>query len=270
MRKERVYIDSADFVELVRGKPGITYRELQDATELSDTGVFNKVDKLVNEGILIRKRTGRSIGIYIKSGQLKLVKEQSTEASAETLIVHNPPISVVIPREEITVEKVKTEVDKVIGSQPMESLLATISTRISDTIVSQVIANLFNTLPSIIPAVTLPSNDEVLARLNKKEEAPREQKLKVLVLGLLSQQAGRLQAELHDCLDLAFWNDRNGDGKDKLKSLTKWSDRVFVHTQHMGHSAQEIVKANGGIVVTVPGGLTQMQEALTAYYIEDK
>ena len=91
---------------------------------------------------------------------------------------------------------------------------------------------------------------------------------KVLVIGLLPQQCGQIVTEFCETFDLDFWNDRFGQGMEQLKAMAKKVEMTFIHIEHTSHKADELISSVGGNFIRVKGGLSQMRDALTEYYVK--
>lgn len=100
--------------------------------------------------------------------------------------------------------------------------------------------------------------------------APRVRLPKVCVTGMKPTEAGKISQEFAETFDLAFWNDRQGDGVDQLKACSKNCDVVFWHVKHGSHSDEEIAKNGSAKLVRVGGDLTQMRIKLRQYFEELK
>lgn len=99
-------------------------------------------------------------------------------------------------------------------------------------------------------------------------EQAQPRKPRVGITGLLPQQAGMIQSEFCDTFDITFWNDRNGDGHGTLRAMGKGCDIVFFHKNHANHTTQDTLKNVGANFVIVGGGMSQLRDALTKYYVE--
>lgn len=99
------------------------------------------------------------------------------------------------------------------------------------------------------------------------EKETRVRLPKVAIIGLLPQQAGEIQAEFSECLDLVFWS--NGP-QSSLKPIAIGCEAVFLHTRHMSHTADETLKRMGANIVRVTGGVSNMRDALMNYFANRK
>lgn len=250
-RKNPVFVTDETIIDLVtrHSNPttGVKVADLVKLTGGSETSLSNKVLNLVNTKKLRRESKGKGYEYFLNV--ISASKEPAHEEIISKVIITPHPI-----------QKIEN---------PLDIMIDNLAYQIADAIITKVRSKLYRDIPELKPTIDLPSNEEVLARLKKPEET-KVKKLRVLVLNLLPQQAGLIQSELYDCLDIDFWNDRTGDGIEKLKALAKWSDMVFIHTKHASHNHQEVVKSVGAPFTLVPGGISQMQEALTKFFIEGK
>lgn len=87
---------------------------------------------------------------------------------------------------------------------------------------------------------------------------------KVCVLGLKPNQQGSIAAEYGQTFDLVFWNDSTGSSFTQLQQLKNSCEAFFIHTNHVGHNAQENLK--GCKIIFCGGGTTHMKQKLREYY----
>lgn len=141
--------------------------------------------------------------------------------------------------------------------------LDSIVNMLADTLANQVMSKLQHALNAHV--------QHVVQQPPKKLEAPAKQSRlpRIGVCGLLPQQAGQIQTEFCDTYDIIFWNDRNGDGSAQLKSLGISCEMVFLHVQHMRHTTESTLRSAGAKFTRVNGGVSQMSEAITKYYVEN-
>lgn len=118
----------------------------------------------------------------------------------------------------------------------------------------------------------LPATDSVIdpslmqAPKDPQVVKPRVRLPKVCVTGMKPTEAGKISEEFAETFDLAFWNDRQGDGVDQLKACSKNCDAVFWHVKHGSHSDEEIARGGSAKFVRVGGDLTQMRNKLREYF----
>jgi hypothetical protein len=143
----------------------------------------------------------------------------------------------------------------------LADLVTSIADRLATEIVSQVRVKLESEVARQLAEITLPP--VVVA-----PPPPPPPKPVVGVVGMLPAQEEILRKEFDDIFTLRFWNDRTGGSNGQLKSLGANCVAVFIHTDHAGHAAEDTLKSVGATIRRVPGGVTSMKDALTAYFVE--
>lgn len=113
---------------------------------------------------------------------------------------------------------------------------------------------------------TLPDR---MARLHVGEwdsPPPKARLKKVLVVGLLPQQAGMISAEFGECFDLRFWKD---ESHQQLKKSAAAAEYCVAFTSKCAHAATEMIKSVGKDLLVVQGGLTELRAHLTDLYLQE-
>lgn len=161
----------------------------------------------------------------------------------------------------------------------LDVLIDTLAKQMADQVIVRLKSHLSANVALLAPPV--PPTPEVLTGslddlddlvIAKPPKAPepvvvKDKLRKVVVIGLLPQQAGLIQSEFHDTFDLSFWQDGAGGGINKLKAVAAAADMVFVHTRHISHAVTDAIKVVRVPVTNVNGGMTQLRDALTKYYV---
>jgi hypothetical protein len=134
----------------------------------------------------------------------------------------------------------------------------------------QIAVKVSEKLPQALAKVALPLETKPVAHVTLPppaavEAEPVPRKPVVLVVGLLPAQAGRIQQELGEYLDMRFWKD---DNTDTLRQLAKMADVVFIHTRHVSHSQCALVSAHTPAtrIKNVGGGVTSMLAAIREHF----
>lgn len=175
-------------------------------------------------------------------------------------------------------KKVKSVIRQVDSAIPltlpaMDEALRNISASIADALFSNIKAELLARLAHLPDALPVQkeqlmqpisnqpvSNAQCLplpALLPAKTESIKRPK--ILITGLLPQQAGTLSQAFGERLDLTFWKDGN---YKQLRQLAVSNELVLIHTGHDSHSTQETVKSAGGNYRLVSGGVTALAKEL--------
>lgn len=118
------------------------------------------------------------------------------------------------------------------------------------------------------PKEVLVDTREAIAKLSKPKPAKQVETRQPIigVVGLLPVQNGEIHAEFSDCMELRY---ADGHQTNALRALADRCDVVFAHTNHLPHSADEILK-NAKCFKRVSGGLSNMKDALLKYFIDAK
>ncbi len=82
---------------------------------------------------------------------------------------------------------------------------------------------------------------------------------RVLIVGLLPQQAREIEADFSDLINLSFVG--SDENKDRLQNKLANVDVVVVMTKFVSHSHSDIVKKHSN-VVNINGGLTSLKDHL--------
>lgn len=113
---------------------------------------------------------------------------------------------------------------------------------------------------------TLP--ERVLASLPAIPEPSRPAaapKKRVTIVGLLNGQVDMMRREFGKELDLHFVEVAKDAGR--LKSLSGTSHAVLTMTGFIRHADEELIKAAGGNLIRVTGGMSTLRDKLTEIYI---
>ena len=95
------------------------------------------------------------------------------------------------------------------------------------------------------------------------EQVSKPRLPKVLVVGLLPQQAGFIATEFGELFDLSFWKDGQ---PDTLKALARHADKVIVMTGWVSHYHLDLIRAAHADFEAVGGGMSTLRDSLETYY----
>ena len=133
----------------------------------------------------------------------------------------------------------------------IDEMVDKISDEIVDMIINKINEKLSERLGCSMPVVMTAA----------KKAIETAQKTKVLVVGLLPQQAGLIQQEFGDKFNMDFCEATTASGK--LRSQVLASDIVVTMTKFISHSHQDITLSAGGNLRRCAGGLSQLRAILT-------
>lgn len=198
--------------------------------------------------------------------QLALELQNATPAPAATADIVTP-----IEREMLTAPPIESSMEP----SGIEGLVDQLAQAIAQQLMPRLYHYLLQGLP-LVPSLPAPvlnrtTLDDPLPAIDNTytpKPAARVKLPKVLVLGLLANQTGHIQAEYHQVFDLHFWN--TSEGTERLRSITRRADMGFIHINHNGHHTQDILREAGIPFKLVGGGMTQMRQFLQDYFIELK
>lgn len=91
-----------------------------------------------------------------------------------------------------------------------------------------------------------------------------QKKPKVLVVGLLPNQAGIVQSEFYEAFDIRFAE--SDTPTKRLESMASDCDRVMLMTNFISHSTQDAVKKHPGFE-RIQGGVSKVKDRLTELFI---
>ena len=91
-------------------------------------------------------------------------------------------------------------------------------------------------------------------------------KPRVTVVGLLPGQAALIEKEFGDAVELHFVTS-DQTASQKLKGLCRTSAAVLTMTGFISHAAEDLIKANGGNLIRVQGGMSSLRDAITEAYV---
>ena len=148
----------------------------------------------------------------------------------------------------------------------LNALVENLATSLADTLAQQVAAKLKDRLmaqlATQLPALAAPPPQIHAPIINE----PRASKPKVLIAGLLPQQAGMIQSEFGEVFDLAFWKD---ESLQALKARAESSEVTITFTSKIGHAAENAIKTTRTEYHRCVGGMTSLRDMLTRMYVEN-
>lgn len=148
----------------------------------------------------------------------------------------------------------------------LNALVEDLATSLADTLAQQVAAKLKDRLmaqlATTLPALAAPPPQIHAPIINE----PKVSKKRVLIAGLLPQQAGMIQSEFGEVFDLAFWKD---ESLHALKSRAESAEVTITFTSKIGHAAENAIKATHTEYHRCVGGMTSLRDMLTRMYVEN-
>ena len=230
----------------LKSNPGSTVDQIHEGTKVLRTRLYQHLSYHSDE-----RRVGR-----------ELVKKKGEEGTFKYYLY---PVSTSVPEPEPT--PVPTPVPEPeptpapVPGLSLDLVLQELVEVLSDTIVAKVVEEVNRKLPLKLKESLPETVTSVQSLKITVEEKPLLQK--VLIVGLLPQQAGVITQEFHQCFDLRFFKEGN---HHLLKDMARGVDRIILHTNHLGHSTEASIKSLGKEYEYCSGGLTALKNRLTNLY----
>lgn len=231
----------------LKDHPGATTRDLYPVTGQTPNNtsatlsyLVNKTNKLERQQVGVTLTNSPIYGYWLK-GTMPNTPEKSG--------------TVVQRQARPAVPKAQGSLDALIADFA-ESLAEQIAGRMADRLRERLTVELEDMRAPLIKAPQLNPPEAVETRLRQK---------KVLIVGLLPQQAGKVVDEFGEVFDLSFWKD---EATALLKARARAADLVVTFTSKIGHFAEDIIHASGTPLVRCTGGMTTLRDDLTRMYVE--
>ena len=234
--------------DYVAAHPGCTNKDIAAALDVSTAYAATHTSKGFQQGTMTRVEGGQGITgttWYKYSAARKVIEHVSNK-----------------------VEHVSKKKNSMIDSM-VDELASSIAKQLANRIRDKLTRELENLAPTPTPTVdTAPLLAQLAAPLVSQPATHIKTLPKVGVVGLLPTQAGAISAEFAGCIDLVFWNE--GDDRGTLKAMARNCEVVFLHTRHAGHATDQYLTTNGAELRRITGGVSNMKEALTSYFVGEK
>lgn len=229
-------------IDYIKSNPGVTAEQVQSGLGLA-WKVSSELASLYKKGYLTREESRRTITnlpVYAYTATAKMAK------------VGNP-----------STEKKSLSLGK--KDDPITSLIDTLAQALANQFVSRVSAHLQVELTRILPDRTRVPN---LPQLSVTAEKTEQRKPRVLVVGLLPNQAGEISDLFHKALDLDFYSGGNYEQHDRqYKSKADWADVIFLNISLVGHKHSSMLDSMGKDYIHVRGGMSAAKTAITQWMV---
>lgn len=239
----------------VAANPGATSGQVASSVGLAHKNAGAALLYLFKQGRLRREQTGRTIS------NVPFYSYYPAEAEPSGNVARASE-NVVKRRKASTPSRTRTNA----AALDLNALVETLATSLADTLAQQVAAKLKDKLmaqlATQLPALAAPPPQIHAPIINE----PRAVKKKVLIAGLLPQQAGMIQSEFGEVFDLAFWKD---ESLHALKSRAESAEVTITFTSKIGHAAENAIKATNTEYHRCVGGMTSLRDMLTRMYVEN-
>ena len=239
-------------MQIIQATPGVTTAQVAKQLGCPRDNANALIRNLWMTGRLVREEAGRTIT------NLPFYGYYPTPAPN----VKNPSPNVRKPRKASTPSRTQTNATTL----DLNALVENLATSLADTLAQQVAAKLKDRLmaqlATQLPALAAPPPQIHAPIINE----PKVSKKRVLIAGLLPQQAGMIQSEFGEVFDLAFWKD---ESLHALKSRAESAEVTITFTSKLGHAAENAIKTTSTEYRRCVGGMTSLRDMLTRMYVEN-
>lgn len=183
-----------------------------------------------------KAESGRTVYLYFARGAVSRVQVSATDQPSSH-------------RKDSTLDELIDDMAQQIASRIAESVGRQLATHLS----------------AILPSSSAPQFDlvqylkEAIVPPQPTQEASGARAARVLIVGLLPQQAGLISAEFGQAYNLSFWKE---EGMEKLKSLCKSADHIVTFSSKLGHHVENTIKSTNRDFKRVMGGMTELRRVL--------
>ena len=248
-------------IACVEDHPGATTGQVAEMLQHQRASINPMMSQLAKKGRLTRTLLGHTpsniafYGYWPATAQLSNVQESVSNVQESAPKARKR-------RKASTPSRTRTNATTL----DLNALVENLATSLADTLAQQVAAKLKDRLmaqlATTLPALAAPPPQIHAPIINE----PRAHKPKVLIAGLLPQQAGMIQSEFGEVFDLAFWKD---ESLHALKSRAESAEVTITFTSKIGHAAESAIKTTSTEYHRCVGGMTSLRDMLTRMYVEN-
>ena len=222
---------------------------------------------------IARNRAGASLQYLFKHGRLHRELAGTTITNvpfyAYYPAIHKPSENVAKASESVAKRRKASAPSRTrtnAATLDLNALVEDLATSLADTLAQQVAAKLKDRLmaqlATQLPALAAPPPQIHAPIINE----PKVSKKRVLIAGLLPQQAGIIQSEFGEVFDLSFWKD---ESLRALKSRAESAEVTITFTSKIAHAAEDAIKTTSTEYHRCVGGMTSLRDMLTRMYVEN-
>ena len=248
-------------IACVEDHPGATTGQVAEMLQHQRASINPMMSQLAKKGRLTRTLLGHTpsniafYGYWPATAQLSNVQESVSNVQESAPKARKP-------RKAPTPSRTRTNATTL----DLNALVEDLATSLADTLAQQVAAKLKDRLmaqlATTLPALAAPPPQIHAPIINE----PRAVKKRVLIAGLLPQQAGMIQSEFGEVFDLAFWKD---ESLQALKHRAEAAQVTIAFTSKIGHAAENAIKTTSTEYHRCVGGMTSLRDMLTRMYVEN-
>ena len=248
-------------ITCVEDHPGTTTGQVAEMLQHQRASINPMMSQLAKKGRLTRTLLGHTPSNIAFYGYWPATAQLSNVQESVSIVQESAP-KARKPRAKLTPSRTQTNP----ATLDLNALVENLATSLADTLAQQVAAKLKDRLmaqlATQLPALAAPTPQIHAPIINE----PRAHKPKVLIAGLLPQQAGMIQSEFGEVFDLTFWKD---ESLQALKHRAEAAQVTITFTSKIGHAAESAIKATSTEYHRCVGGMTSLRDMLTRMYVEN-
>ena len=248
-------------IACVEDHPGATTGQVAEMLQHQRASINPMMSQLAKKGRLTRTLLGYTPSNIAFYGYWSANKQLSNVQESVSNVQESAP-KARKPRAKPTHSRTQTNP----ATLDLNALVENLATSLADTLAQQVAAKLKDKLmaqlATQLPALAAPPPQIHAPIINE----PRAHKPKVLIAGLLPQQAGMIQSEFGEVFDLTFWKD---ESLQALKHRAEAAQVTITFTSKIGHAAESAIKTTSTEYHRCVGGMTSLRDMLTRMYVEN-
>ena len=198
----------------------------------------------------------------------KLIRQEAYNVGSHPCYIYAMPGTEAAPELRVEVEKISATKEQKPTNTSVRDLfnmdvVEKIADDLSNIIIQKVCEKLQEKLASLTQSKANTTPEEFVSNLINNIKQPKPA---VLIVGLLPQQAGLIQTEFGEHLNLKFWKEGS---LIQLKNTAKQSDFVLLFTSKISHDATNAVSSVNNNMIRIAGGMTSLREKLTEIFCEN-
>ena len=248
-------------IACVEAHPGTTTGQVAEMLQHQRASINPMMSQLAKKGRLTRTLLGHTpsniafYGYWPATAQLSSVQESVSNVQESAPKARNR-------RKASTPSRTQTNATTL----DLNALVEDLATSLADTLAQQVAVKLKDRLmaqlATQLPTLAAPPPQIHAPIINE----PKTSKKRVLIAGLLPQQAGMIQSEFGEVFDLTFWKD---ESLHALKHRAEAAQVTITFTSKIGHAAENAIKTTSTEYHRCVGGMTSLRDMLTRMYVEN-
>lgn len=253
--------------------PNSTNKEIAERTGLTAQEVSSITSEMTARGKLQAEKFGRS---PLNGKPYTRYRFPDPSDAAAGPIKKPEPAPVAEPAKKAAPTPVAT-VERKPAAKPerqipagLDSMLDQLANAIALELTHRVRERLLDELQVLVPKTrhydpVRPLLDDIKARIAESDTPAKTQNKKVVIIGLLPQQAGLITREFGDVFELGFWKDGTAS---QLKDMVRCADHVIAFVK-IDHSVCYTLESVGKAYETT-SGMTRLRERLTELYVNEE